>query len=298
MKAELEFKQVNLHYGPVHALKNINLVFRPHKIYGLFGRNGAGKTSLLSLIASFQKPSSGTVTLNEETLFENARLTPFVYFVYPRSFETDYHKAKRKLEILARHRVYFDMGYALDLADKFKLDLNSPVNTFSKGMAGIFQIICGLAARAPVTIFDEAYLGIDEPVRKLFYDELLDEQTRLPRTFILSTRFASEMEHLLEEIIVLSEGKVVLHDDYTSIISKGISVTGDAEIVDAITKPYEILNEERLGTGKSVAVYGEIPSETLQQARKSGLRISTLRFQDVITQLTKGEEHNETEHRR
>jgi ABC-2 type transport system ATP-binding protein len=298
MKAELEFKQVNLHYGPVHALKDINLVFRPHKIYGLFGRNGAGKTSLLSLIASFQKPTSGTVTLNEETLFENARLMPYVHFVYPRSFETDYHKAKRKLANLARHRAHFDMGYALELADKFSLDLDLPVNTFSKGMAGIFQIICGLAARAPVTIFDEAYLGIDEPVKKLFYRELIQEQTRLPRTFILSARSASEMEHLLEEIIVLREGRVILHDDYTNIISKGISVTGDAEIVDAVTKPYEILHEKRLGTSKVVSIYGEITPETLQKAKKSGLHVSTIRLQDVITQLTKGEEHNETEHRR
>ena len=58
-------------------------------------------------------------------------------------------------------------------------------------MQSSLQAAIGLASRAPITIFDEAYLSMDAPSREIFYEELLADQERFPRLIIISTHFYS-----------------------------------------------------------------------------------------------------------
>ena len=71
----------------------------------------------------------------------------------------------------------------------------------------------GLAARTPLTIFDESYLGMDAPSRYAFYDELLADYARHPRTVILSTHLIEEFGSLFEEVVMIHHGRLVLHEE-------------------------------------------------------------------------------------
>lgn len=66
MNLDIQFDQVSVNYGDVEAVRDVSFQLDGGKIYGLLGRNGAGKTSLLSVLASFREPSSGKVTVGGE----------------------------------------------------------------------------------------------------------------------------------------------------------------------------------------------------------------------------------------
>ncbi|HZW48779.1 MAG TPA: ATP-binding cassette domain-containing protein, partial [Bacillota bacterium] len=67
----IEIKQISKNYGNVHALDQVDLRFEENKIYGLFGRNGVGKTTLLNIITGRIFADSGEVTVDGEVALEN-----------------------------------------------------------------------------------------------------------------------------------------------------------------------------------------------------------------------------------
>ena len=168
MNLDVQLDRVSVTYGSVEAVRDISLRLPAGKIYGLLGRNGAGKTSLLSILASFREPSSGSVAIGGEQPFENAKIMREVSFIYDVDYKDETDKVKAAIESVARYRPHFDTAYALELARKFNLPLDKQLKQLSKGMQSAFNVCIGLASRSPVTILDEVYLGMDAPSREIF----------------------------------------------------------------------------------------------------------------------------------
>lgn len=289
----MNIKAENLHlsYGNHVALKNINFEINRNKIYGLLGRNGAGKTSLLSLIASFREPTSGRITINGEEPFENARIMEQVNFLYNKNYQEESVNVTEILEDVEMFRPNFDKEYANYLVDRFKLDRQKPVKKFSKGMQSALNVIIGLSSRTPITIFDEVYLGMDAPSRDIFYKELLKEQENHPRIFILSTHLVSEMEYLFDEVLIIKNGMLLLHEEFDTLVARGATITGNAELVDEFVRSKKQLNVETLGRTKAVTIFGELTELEKREARDAGLEIAPVSLHDLFIHLTE-EDHS------
>ena len=289
MTTNVEVQNLSLYYRKHAALQDVSITLTDGKIYGLLGRNGAGKTSLLSILASFREQTDGIITINGEEPFENAQLMQQVTFIYPKDYKEDSESLKAKFESSKRYRLHFDFEYALYLAERFKLPLDKPIKQFSKGMQATVGAILGLANRSPITIFDEVYLGMDAPTREIFYQELLNDQGDHPRIIILSTHLVSEMDYLFDEVLILHKGKVVLQEEYESLITKGASITGAAEVVDEFVRNMKQLNVQKLGNTKSVMVYGELSDLERQTAHEKELEVGPISLQDLFIHLTEEE---------
>ncbi|GGA74923.1 ATP-binding cassette domain-containing protein [Ornithinibacillus halotolerans] len=286
----ISVEHINLNYGNFNALQDVTFEINSPKIYGLLGRNGAGKTSLLSILASYRQPSSGSITINGESPFENAKVMQQVAFLYKKDYKEETDTIKGMLQDAERYRPNFDKEYAEYLVKKFKLDTKKPIKKFSTGMQSALNVVLGLSIRTPITIFDEVYLGMDAPSRDIFYKELLAEQERHPRTIILSTHLVSEMEYLFDEVIMLDQGKVLLHEDYDSLINKGFKITGNSEIVDNFVQSKKQINMEQLGSTKAVTIYEKLNEKDIQAARQLGLDIAPLTLHELFVHLTKEED--------
>lgn len=280
-------------FGKEQVLKNINFEWKEPKIYGLLGRNGAGKTTLLSLIGSFREPKSGKILINGEPPFENAKIMQHVAFMYSKDFSSDTDNLKTLIKAASIYRPNFDYDYAMELVKKFKVDLKKPLYKLSKGKQSACNVIIGLASRTPITIFDEVYLGMDAPARELFYKELLKEQDIHPRIIILSTHLVSEMDHLFDDVIILKEGVLLLHEPYEELISRGATLIGGKEAVETISSGKEVINRDQLGDTHSVTVYGALSEEEKKRAKELGLQISNVSLHDLFIQLTKEEDEDE-----
>ncbi|WP_416151903.1 ATP-binding cassette domain-containing protein [Salipaludibacillus sp. HK11] len=290
MNYDVDVNQISLKYKKFEALKDLTFKLEYGKIYGLIGRNGAGKTSFLSLLASYQEPTEGTITIAGEIPFENANMMPHVSFTHETDYADEYEPITDYLEAAERYRPNFDPEYADKLIKLFKLPLDKPIKELSSGMQSALNVTLGLANRSPITIFDEVYLGMDAPTRELFYKELLDEQSRHPRTMILSTHLVSEMDYLFDDVLILDRGKLLLHESFEALISRGATITGASKNVDTFTSEMEKLNTQQLGDTRSVMVYGEISDAKQFEADQIGLEIGPVSLQELFIHLTREEE--------
>ncbi|HWL11637.1 MAG TPA: ABC transporter ATP-binding protein [Ureibacillus sp.] len=290
MRLPVEVKNLAVQYQGQFALKNVEFTLSENKIYGVLGRNGAGKTTLFSLLASFREATSGSVNIGGENPFENEKIMQHVHFVYNKDYKDENDHVKSILESVSRYRPHFDVEYANHLIERFKLPTDKALKKLSKGMQAAVNITIGLACRAPITIFDEAYNGMDAPTREIFYQELLEDQAQHPRIILVSTHFIAEMEYLFEEVLILNQGEVVMHEEYETLLAKGAAITGSAEEVDSFVQSMKQLNTKQLGNTKSVVVYGELSQEERKTAQAKGLEVGALSLQDIFIHLTEGED--------
>lgn len=286
MSYNVNVDNLSLKYPNFKALKNVSFHLNDEKIFGLLGRNGAGKTTLLSVLASYRHQSDGTVKISGEAPFENPEIMQNISFHFVTNYQEETEKVKNLLALVEKYRPNYDAAYAEYLIDLFNLPVNKAVNKLSKGMQSAFEVVMGLASRSPITIFDETYLGMDAPTRVKFYDEILKDQEKNPRKFILSTHLVSEMDYLFDEILILHKGKLLLQEDYVTLTSRGISITGNSNDVNAFTQNKKILHSQQLGNTKSVMIYEERTAELERFAHEMGLEVGPISLQELFIHLT------------
>lgn len=284
----IETRDLRLRYGSTTALDGLSITLGGGKIYGLLGRNGSGKTSLLSVLGAFRKQSSGTVLMDGEPVFENGRISRQVCLIRT-NVDTlgQFARVEAALEFAGQLWPNWDAGYAASLLERFNLSARKRIGALSRGQRSALGAVLGLAARTPVTLFDESHLGMDAPTRYAFYDALLSDFMTHPRTFIISTHLIEEVGSLFEEVVIIDEGRLVLHDDVDTLRSRGAAVTGPAAAVDRIVNGHTVLSERELGPTKSTTIYGPIDDELRERARTAGLELGPVGLQDLFVHLTR-----------
>lgn len=283
----LKVENVRLNIKKETILKNINLELLPGKIYGLLGRNGAGKTSLLSLIASYRKTTGGNITLAGKRVYENDEVMQHVNFLYnPKDTSADNDKVFEYMEGEKIYRNDFDTDYAYELLETFDIDTKKSYSALSQGQQAAVTATLGLASLSKVTIFDEVTNGMDAPTRELFYREVLEAKGREDRIIILSTHIISEMEHLFDDIVMMHKGEILLQEPTDELLEKGFTIAGKAERIRAFTEGKRVINVKFLGALQIDTVLGKLTPEEMEIADDERLDISPLKLQDLFINLT------------
>lgn len=270
------------------ALHDVDLLLAPGVVHGLLGRNGSGKTTLLSLLAAFRRPSHGTVLVDGEDPFENERVLEGTCFVRESGDVMEDENVKTNLDFVAAMRPGFDRSYAEDLLDQFEVPLRTKVGALSRGQKSAVGASVGLATRAPLTILDEVYLGMDAPSRYRFYQALLTDYVEHPRTVVLSSHLIGELDRVLERVTILHRGEVLLSDSADSLQCRGSTLTGARTAVDAVVAELavDVLARTELGGTVQVTVVGHLSAEVLDHVRRAGLEVGPVALQDLFVHLT------------
>jgi ABC-2 type transport system ATP-binding protein len=284
----ISLRELTVRYGDTVAVDGITLDLEPGKIYGLLGRNGSGKTSLLSVLASYRRASAGTVTIDGADPFEHRALMRGTAFIRDSLDVTDQERIDKILDLAARLRPTWDSAYAEHLIDVFELDRRKRVSALSRGQRSSLGVVLGLAARAPLTILDEVYLGMDAGARAAFYRELLADYLAHPRTIILSTHLIEEVAGLFEQVIVIDRGRLLVHEDIDTFRARGVAVTGPAAAVEAFVAGRTVLSEQRLGGVRQATLSGALDDDEAGRARAAGLTLAPVGVQDLFVHLTSG----------
>lgn len=285
----IEVRDLRLRFGDVNALDGLSFSLAGGKIYGLLGRNGSGKTSLLSVMAAFRRATSGQVLVDGVEPFENANVVSQICLIRESGDVYDSERVSTVLRATSLLRRDWDPEYAAKLMDRFRLPTKKRVQTLSRGQKSALGIVIGLASRAPLTMFDESYLGMDAPSRYAFYEELLADYAAHPRTIVISTHLIEEVSSLFEEVIIIDEGRLVLHEESDALRGRGVTVTGAAEVVDTFVAGLTVLGEQRLGRTKAATVYGELDETQVRAAKLAGLELGPVALQDLFVHLTRTE---------
>lgn len=287
---DIEVRDLRLRFGDVNALDGLSFHLSGGKIYGLMGRNGSGKTSLLSVLAAFRKATSGAVLINGQPPFENDAVVRDICLIRESGDVYDGERVGCMLDLAAQLRPNWDAEFAGKLMDRFKLPRRKRPQSLSRGQKSAVGIVLGLASRAPLTMFDESYLGMDAPSRYAFYEELLADYAIHPRTIIISTHLIEEVSSLFEEVLIIDQGRLVVHEEADTLRSRGATVSGPAETVDTFTAGLTVLNEQRLGRTKAATVFGELTDDQVRAASLAGLDLGSVSLQDLFVHLTNSSE--------
>ncbi|QEW01700.1 ABC transporter ATP-binding protein [Microbacterium lushaniae] len=286
MTAVIEVKNLTKRYRDTLAVDDVSFSIEKDKIYGLLGRNGAGKTTVMSILTAQNFATSGDVRVFGERPYENARVLSRMCFVRESQKYPDDAVPLHAFRIARLFFPNWDQALAERLIDDFQLPVKTRIKKLSRGQLSAVGVIIGLAARAEVTFFDEPYLGLDAVARQIFYDRLLEEYTKHPRTVILSSHLIDEVSNLIEKVLVIDRGRIVMDEDTDAVRDRAANIVGDQAAVDAFVAGREVIHRESLGRVASVTVLGPLTAADRAQVAAAGLDITPVSLQQLIVRVS------------
>jgi ABC-2 type transport system ATP-binding protein len=278
-------RDVTMRFREHTALSGISTVVERDAITGLLGRNGAGKTTLMQLLTGHRLPTSGSIEVFGQRPYENESVLSRICFIKEGQRYPDHFRVRDALDAGALVFPGWDADLARSLLADFDLPAKRPIKKLSRGMNSAVGIVIGLASRAPVTLFDEPYLGLDAVARQLFYDRLLADYAENPRTVVISTHLIEEIASLLERVLLLDRGRVLLDADADSLRGSAVTVTGPTVEVAAFAGRHELLHTESLG-GHSRAVVRLRDGADRDDAAAAGLFWEPATLQQLVVAMS------------
>lgn len=239
-------QNVQKHYK-AELLTNITFSIEEPKIIGLIGRNGAGKSTLLKLLAGHSKVTAGDIKIFDEQPFNNLFVAANTILIDEQMRFPSTLSLGNLLKQAKRFYPNFATERAASLMDYAKLPLKGYHHQLSRGQRATFNLIYALCTRCAVTLLDEPMNGMDEAIRNDFYRAILKEFMEVPRIIIISNHHLAEMEHLLEEIILLDGGIVKKHASIEVFQQYAVRVRGLKEEIEPLLAGETVLFEKQNG---------------------------------------------------
>jgi ABC-2 type transport system ATP-binding protein len=271
--------------GAVHAVADVSFSLTPNRIYGLLGRNGAGKTTLMQLLTGQDFATHGSIEVFGEHPVENAHVLEQLCFIKESQRYPDDFRVKHVLASAPWFFAGWDADFAEELVERFRVPVNRRMKKLSRGQLSAVGVIVGLASRAPLTFFDEPYLGLDAVARQLFYDILLADFAEHPRTVVLSTHLIDEVSNLLEHVLVIDEGRIIIDADADELRGSAVDVVGARSAVEAFAADREVLHRSALG-GLATATIAGLDEAGRDAARAAGLELAPVSLQQLVIRTT------------
>lgn len=217
----IEIKNVDFAYKKRQKLfTDLNLDLNGGHIYGLLGKNGAGKTSLLKIISGLLFPQKGTtVVLGFNAEFRKPEMLRDLYFL-PEEMYAPNLNVKQLVKVYAPFYPNFNREQFEAFLQEFDLvNENGLINKFSHGQKKKILIAFALACNTKILIMDEPTNGLDIPSKSTFRRIMASVATE-DRLILISTHQVRDLHSLIDSIIVLDNGEIVVNETDERITEK------------------------------------------------------------------------------
>jgi len=212
----------NLHFAyrkKQPLFSDLRLKLEEGKIYGLLGKNGTGKSTLLKLMIGGLAPNQGKVILNKLSAADRKpALLQDIYYL-PEELDLPSLKIDTYLQAYAPFYPKFDYNKFDDLLTVFEVDRHSNMSKLSFGQKKKVSIAFGMASQVKYLLMDEPTNGLDIPSKSQFRKALL-KGFKEDQVIIISTHQIRDLNQLIESVIILDEGKIIFHKDTIEIENK------------------------------------------------------------------------------
>jgi len=215
----IEFKEVTKLYGNTIAIDRINLKLPETGIYCLLGRNGAGKTTFMKLLAGHIAATEGEVTVDGKVV-SPGRMSENVNFVTSGG-DLFNIKVSSLIDMAAALKDDFDRIFALKMMGRFELAPGKKYKSLSFGMKTMLTTILTLANTTGAVLLDEPTLGFDPIMRDRFNTLLMESFSLHPRLIIVSTHLIDEIAKVSERLIIIDKGQILLESGINDINGAG-----------------------------------------------------------------------------
>lgn len=195
----------------------------PHgRITGLVGKNGAGKSTAIKLMLGLAKPDSGSISVLGS---EGRELSPAVKQKIGVSLAESGFSTQLTVEdvkhILSKMYPAFEQNLFEKQCGSLKLPTNKKIKEFSTGMKAKLRVLTAITHKAELLILDEPTAGLDVEARNEILDllrEYVAENEK--RTILIASHIATDLESLCDDIYLIHDGKLILHEDTDVILAQ------------------------------------------------------------------------------
>lgn len=204
----IEIKNLSVKYGGRNVLEDMNLNLEKGKIIGLVGENGSGKSTLMRILTGLERNYKGDVTIDG-----NKPGGPTNTLI---SYQPDHLAFDDSMTIIDIGNIYekfyddFDAERYYKLIDSFSIKRNLKIKECSKGMKDKVQIAASLSRRTRIYLLDEPMTGIDPKARQEVLDTIIGNFD-YEGILLISTHLISQIENILDEIVIIKNGKILAH---------------------------------------------------------------------------------------
>lgn len=209
----IEIRELTKTFEGIRAVDNITTTIHEGQIFGLVGSNGAGKSTFLRLLSGIMKADQGTILIDGQKVFENLEIKNEICFLP----DTAYFFPNATVRVMKNYykMVYkkFDEKKFDELAEKFHVEMDRKISTFSKGMKKQVSMLLGICARTKYLFCDETFDGLDsvmrQAVKSLFALEVINREF----TPIIASHNLREIEDICDTVGLLHKGGILFTKD-------------------------------------------------------------------------------------
>ena len=283
MKPLLEISHLDKQIGVLH-LQDISFSLEPGYIFGLIGRNGAGKTSLIRTILNLYRKDSGSIIVNGYSIDTREREAKDQI-----GFVLDEFLFEEKLSIATNGKLFgatytgYDHELFLRFCSRFGLNPKQKTGRLSKGQKTRFQLAFALSHQAKLFIMDEPAAGLDPLFRREltgYMQELVEDGTR---SILFSTHLTTDLDQIGDYIALIDEGRFCFCMDKESLRERFVLLKGTEKQIQSLArhspKILAAVHEQYGSTALS-----EYPEPSMTE----GLAVSCPTLAELLFYLRKG----------
>lgn len=179
-------------------------------IVGVIGANGSGKSTLLKLIAGLARPDKGSIRFKGEKV--SRRTSSEIAYLPEMESYYSFYTVKEMIDFYASQFPDFNREKAADMMAFMNIEEKSKIKSLSKGNRGRVKIMLALSRDASVVLMDEPLSGLDPMVKESIVKGLISYIDVEKQTVLLTTHELGEVEPLLDQVMLMKEGKVLARE--------------------------------------------------------------------------------------
>ncbi len=280
-----ELRGLNLAYGAVPVLKNLDWTLFPGQVVGLLGRNAAGKTTVLESLLGLRDLQHGTVHLfgqPAEKLDDTQRAR--IGYVPQRSDLFEAFTADQLLGYFRSFYTRWNTSKVDGLLSRWEIPRNTPISMLSGGQQQRLSIIRALAHEPDLLVLDEPVASLDPAGRRDFLRELVDQVLDRGTTVVLSTHILSDLERVAFDVAFMRDGRIGLQAPLDDLLDQSRLVSGlTADVRQYVQQHHaEVLHQRPLDAGRETALV-RLTSGPLAEA--PGLDVAPVNLEALFLEL-------------
>lgn len=274
-------------FGALHALDGISMEIKKGSIYGLIGSNGAGKSTMLRLIAGIYRAESGMLTVDGEPVYENPPIKERVFLVSDEPYFFHQATLDSMADFYRRFYPRFSQEEYLRLCTLFALPRAKRIAAFSKGMKRQAAFLLGVCCQPDYLLLDECFDGLDPVKRQIVRKLLSDLVAEREMTAVISSHNLRELDEVCDTVGILHRGTLLYSkelDELKGELHKIQVVFLTDATVDTLKTRLNIMAAETVGKFFTLIVRGDIDAiaAILKEYQPAALETVPLNLEEVF----------------